>query len=213
LTLEAFQQSPRDFYPFTSRYDAYLRKKGDLSAQELRGLAAFNDPHRGNCNHCHRSGIVHGKFPEFTDFGFVALGVPRNTSLPVNRDPKFFDLGLCGPLRSDLKTHREYCGEFRAPPLRNVALRRVFFHNGALHELRDAVRFYATRDTKPSAWYPRASGKFPYDDLPPEFRANVNQEPPFGRKPGQAPALTSAEIDDVIAFLQTLTDEDVMPKP
>jgi cytochrome c peroxidase len=31
-------------------------------------------------------------------------------------------------------------------------------------------------------------------------------QPPFGRKPGDAPALTDQEIDDVVAFLQTLTD-------
>ena len=33
-----------------------------------------------------------------------------------------------------------------------------------------------------------------------------NTDPPFGRKPGDPPALTDAEIDDVVAFLGTLTD-------
>jgi len=31
-------------------------------------------------------------------------------------------------------------------------------------------------------------------------------DPPFDRKAGDAPALTPAEIDDVVAFLGTLTD-------
>jgi cytochrome c peroxidase len=31
-------------------------------------------------------------------------------------------------------------------------------------------------------------------------------EAPDDRKPGDAPALTDAEIDDIIAFLQTLSD-------
>lgn len=206
LALEVFQQSPKDFYPFTSRYDAYLRRQLTLTAAEERGLAAFNDPRRGNCAHCHPSGVRHGKFPTFSDFGFAALGVPRNRSLPRNADPKFFDRGLCGPLRTDLATHEEYCGAFRAPSLRNVTLRKAFFHNGAFHDLGEVLRFYATRDTAPDKWY---RGGPLYDDLPAEDRHNVNQEPPFGRKAGQPPALNAQEIADIRAFLATLTDEDL----
>ena len=206
LALEVFQQSPKDFYPFSSRYDGYLRRQLTLSAEEQRGLAAFDDPKRGNCAHCHPSAVRHGKFPVFSDFGFIALGVPRNRALPQNADPKFFDLGLCGPLRTELATHTEYCGEFRAPGLRNVTLRKAFFHNGAMHDLGDVLRFYATRDTTPGRWY--RSGA-PYDDLPPAERGNVNQEPPFGRKPGQAPALSAVDSADIRAFLATLTDADL----
>ena len=36
--------------------------------------------------------------------------------------------------------------------------------------------------------------------------ANVNTDPPFGGKPGDPPALSPAEIDDIVAFLTTLTD-------
>ena len=49
----------------------------------------------------------------------------------------------------------EYCGLFRTPSLRNVALRQTFFHNGVFHSLRDAVAFYVTRETDPGRWYPR----------------------------------------------------------
>jgi cytochrome c peroxidase len=42
----------------------------------------------------------------------------------------------------NLVAHGEYCGMFRTPSLRNVAIRRVFFHNGLVHRLEDAVRFY-----------------------------------------------------------------------
>jgi cytochrome c peroxidase len=34
----------------------------------------------------------------------------------------------------------------------------------------------------------------------------VNIEPPFDRHPGDRPRLSAEEIDDIIAFLQTLTD-------
>jgi cytochrome c peroxidase len=102
----------------------------------------------------------------------------------------------------------EYCGFFRAPSLRNVALRKSFFHNGVMHSLRDAVAFYAERDTKPEKWFPRAAGGSirKYDDLPRQYWKNVNDEPPFGQKPGDSPPLTDTEIDEIVAFLKTLTD-------
>jgi cytochrome c peroxidase len=206
LALEVFQQSPRDFYPYTSRYDEMLRGRATLSAEEARGLALFNDPAKGNCAACHRSDVsADGAFPLFTDFGHIALGVPRHRGLPANGDPTAFDLGLCGPVRGDLRERAEYCGRFRTPTLRNVALRRSFFHNGVFHSLEDVLRFYARRDTHPGEFYPAAK----YDDLPARYHANVDTDPPFGGRPGEAPALDEDEIAAVIAFLRTLTDADL----
>jgi len=206
LALEVFQQSPNDFYPFSSRYDDVLRGRAVLGDQEARGLALFNDPAKGNCASCHLSDIrPDGAFPLFTDFGHIAIGVPRNVQIKANADPRFFDLGLCGPLRTDLADHADFCGRFRTPSLRNVALRQSFFHNGVIHTLDDAVRFYAQRDTDPARWYGQA-GKF--DDLPARYHANVNTEAPFGGARGAAPSLSEAEIADVVAFLKTLTDAD-----
>jgi cytochrome c peroxidase len=198
IALEVFQQSPADFYPYSSKYDAVLRGTAKLSAAEARGLALFESPKKGNCAACHPTRPAEGGFPTFTDYGFVALGVPRNRALPGNADPAYFDLGLCGPLRTDLAGRGEYCGLFRTPSLRNVATRKHFFHNGAFTRLADAVRFYATRDATPARWYPHGA----LDDLPPQYRANVNREPPFGKEP----ALTEAEIADIVAFLGALTD-------
>ena len=46
-----------------------------------------------------------------------------------------------------------------------------------------------------------------FDDLPPEYLGNVNTtEGPYNRRPGDMPALSDDEIDDVIAFLRTLSD-------
>ena len=56
---------------------------------------------------------------------------------------------------TDFLRREEYCGLFRTPTLRNVALRKTFFHNGAMHSLSDAVRFYVERETRPERWYPR----------------------------------------------------------
>ena len=208
LALEVLQQSPADFYPFTSKYDAVLRGQATLSKQEARGLAAFNDATRGNCAACHISQIKRGAFPQFTDFGLIAIGVPRNPAIPANARPSYRDLGACGPLRTDLRGHDEYCGLFRTPSLRNVATRGVFFHNGVYTTLADAVRFYALRDSAPQRIYGQGHR---HDDLRRRHQANLNQEAPFGAKPGDRPTLSEAEIADVVAFLKTLTDGYVVP--
>jgi cytochrome c peroxidase len=89
----------------------------------------------------------------------------------------------------------------------------VFFHNGVVGSLDEAVRFYATRDTDPRHWYSRdARGKvLRYDDLPQRYHGNVNTEPPFGGRAGSRPVLNDAEISDIVAFLKTLTDADLLP--
>lgn len=207
--LEAYQEAPAEFSPFSSKYDAYLRGQAQLTAQEHRGLRAFNDPAKGNCNHCHKSEVnASGNPPLFTDYGFVAIGVPRNPAIPANQDPEHYDLGLCGPYRTDLADRAEYCGMFKAPTLRNVALRQSFYHNGVFHRLEDAVAFYATRDTNPERWYPSSpDGKVrKFDDLPERYHGNIDVEPPFDRKRGDAPALSPEDIADIVAFLKTLTD-------
>ena len=207
--LEAYQQTPEEFSPFTSKYDAFLRGRTQLTAQELRGLDAFNDPARGNCIHCHKSQLSPvGRLPMFTDSGFIAVGVPRNKEIPANADPNHFDLGACGPERKDLANRPEFCGLFKAPSLRNVAIRKSFYHNGVFHSLEDAVAFYATRDTNPERWYPVGpDGKVrKFDDLPEEFQRNINYEPPFDRHAGEAPAMSAQDIADIVVFLRTLTD-------
>ncbi len=208
LALETFQQSPAEFYPYSSKYDAYLRKEVSLTEAEARGLAAFNDPSRGNCARCHPSAARAGAFPQFTDFTYAAIGVPRNMSIPANADPTYYDLGLCGPMRTDFKDQKQYCGLFRTPSLRNVALRRVFFHNGAFRRLADVVRFYAERDTQPQKWYPHtADGRIlKFNDLPAEYWSALDRQTPLDRHPGDSPALSEGDIADIVAFLNALTD-------
>ena len=208
MALETYQQEPGEFYPYTSKYDAWLRHQASLSPAEARGLAAFNDATKGNCARCHISGVREGAFPQFTDFGYSAVGAPRNAKIPANAVRSYYDLGLCGPLRADLKGRGEYCGMFRAPTLRNVARRSVFLHNGVFQRLEDVVRFYAQRDTAPEKWYPRAAhgAVLKFDDLPAKYRVNVDREVPFDRHEGEKPALSDEDVRDIVAFLNTLTD-------
>jgi len=210
LALQQFQLEAPAFRPFSSKFDEFLRGKLMLSQQELRGFALFNDPTKGNCAACHPSARgPDGSFPLFTDFTYDNLGIPRNRELAQNADPQFFDLGLCAREGGDLQSRADLCGAFKVPSLRNVALRKRFFHNGRFRTLKEALTFYVQRDTHPEKWYPlSADGTVnKFDDLQPQYRANVNTtEAPYNRRPGDAPALNDAEIDDVIAFLQTLTD-------
>ena len=207
FALQQFERESTAFRPFDSKFDYFLAGEARLSDQELRGLALFNDPGKGNCAACHSSSrLPDGTPPLFTDFSFDNLGVPRNPDIPANADPDHFDLGLCGPDRTDLADRPELCGAFKVPTLRNVALTAPYFHNGKFATLREVVSFYVRRDTNPEEWYPNA-GADKFDDLPPQYRANVNTtEAPYNRRPGDLPALTSDEIDDVVAFLNTLTD-------
>jgi cytochrome c peroxidase len=209
LALEAFQTEDASFHPYTSKFDAVMSGHARLTLQEMRGYALFNNPRKGNCAKCHVDTPGPGGRPAaFTDYSFAALGVPRNPEIPANRDPGYFDLGLCGPYRHDLERETEYCGMFKTPTLRNVATRTVFFHNGRFHRLEDVLRFYVERDTKPQAWYPTVAGKLAvFDDLPPAYRRNIDHsDAPMDRSLGDKPALDAAEIRDLIAFLKTLND-------
>ncbi len=206
--LQRYQLEDTIFNAYTSKYDAVLRGKATLDASETRGLTLFNDPMKGNCASCHPSAKgSNGSHPLFTDFTYDNLGVPRNAEINANNDPAYFDLGLCG--RADLQSREDLCGAFKVPTLRNVTQRQVFFHNGKFKSLKDALTFYVQRDTAPEKWYSRnpdgTINKF--DDLPPQWHSNVNTtEAPYNRNPGDAPALSDAEIDDIIVFLRTLND-------
>lgn len=206
---EAFQMQDPSFQPYTSKFDAAMSGNAIFTAQELRGYALFNDPQKGNCAKCHVDSPGPGGRPaQFTDFSHVAVGVPRNLEIAANRDPNFFDLGLCGPVRKDLSQEPEMCGLFKTPTLRNVASRSVFFHNGRFHTLNEVLHFYAQRDTDPSKWYPRSGGRVvAFDDIPSKFRANIDHvDVPFDRRAGGKPRFGDKEIADLIAFLKTLDD-------
>jgi cytochrome c peroxidase len=205
VAIEAFERA--SLQPFSSKFDAVVRGQATLSAPEARGMALFQDAGKGNCAACHLMNATSGQ-PEdslFSEFTFYAIGVPRNPAIPRNADPAFFDLGLCGPERTapilpaDVKpgvTIDHFCGMFRMPSLRNVAQRPAFMHNGSFKDLRAVVRFYAGRNTSTVS-----------NDLPSQYQANVERtKPPFNRVAGTGPALTGAEINDIVSFLGTLSD-------
>jgi cytochrome c peroxidase len=236
--LEAFQREDPSFHPYTSKFDLRADNKlgGTFTPAELRGFKLFVDARRGNCASCHYHGAgLGGSSGIFTDYSFEAIGIPRNPELTANEDPESFDLGLCGPLRGDHApagaAKDVFCGLFKTPTLRNVATRKVFFHNGVMHSLEQAVRFYATRDTRPELWYPTVGGHakarndraFPtyglvktqivggqvrkYDDLPARHVTNIDPQMPLdGRARGAKEPLGERDVQDLLCFLETLTD-------
>ena len=215
--LQAFQVEDRSFHPYSSKFDRYRNNKvgGALNDAEIRGLRVFLDPNKGNCMACHLIGGGNDGSQDMTsDYSFSAIGVPRNMDIPANADPKYFDLGLCGPLRTDHRPGKDKgasatCGMFKTPVLRNVTTRHVFMHNGVFRSLEDVVRFYNTRDTAPEKWYPRdAKGKVnKFNDLPAKYRANIDDQMPLDqRRAGSQTPMTDQEMKDLIAFLNTLTD-------
>ncbi|AJY10809.1 cytochrome-c peroxidase [Burkholderia dolosa] len=211
FAIARYQVEDPSFHPYNSKYDRWLEGRARLTQAELRGLRLFNDPNKANCAGCHLSKPgADGLPPMFTDYQYEALGVPRNRLLAQNRNPAFYDLGVCGPFRDDLKDQTQYCGMFLTPTLRNAATRHVFFHNGVFHTLDQVMAFYNERSIAPQKFYPRGpDGKVDeYDDIPPKYRANVDvKDAPFDRKPGDTPAMTAQDIEDIEAFLGTLTDE------
>jgi cytochrome c peroxidase len=217
MALQQFELQDKSFHPYTSKFDRWLDGKAKLTPQELRGKALFDDPNGGNCASCHLDEVgANGAHPLFTDFQFEALGVPRNDEIPWNENTHYYDLGLCGPFRKDAASRNPAnCGLFRTPTLRNAAIRHVFFHNGRFHTPREALLFYVERDTNPGKWYPKGpNGKVEkFDDLPVQDRDNVDTtDTPFNRKLGEKPIWNAQQIDDVIAFIKTLVDQDVVDK-
>jgi cytochrome c peroxidase len=212
--LAAFE-STKAFQSFSSRYDDYIAGRVKLTPPEDNGLKVFMDPAKGNCASCHTMNPQSTKPADnlFTDFAHYATGIPRNTAIPANANPSYFDLGLCGPNRSrpalganvpaDVSIEK-FCGTFKMPSLRNVGDRQVFMHNGVFSNLRDVVSFYATRDSNPKRWYGAAAVP---NDLPLAYQANiVRDRAPLNRAAGAGPALSEKEIDDVVAFLKILSD-------
>jgi cytochrome c peroxidase len=181
--LAAFELENPAFQPFSSKYDYFQKGQAQLTAQELRGLALFNDASKGNCSACHPSTSADGRTPPmFTDFSYDNLGVPRNSLIPANAASApsytpvdsddgvhtYYDLGVCGPFRGQTVDFFSNCGQFKVPTLRNIALTAPYFHNGRFNSLQDAIGFYVRRDTNPEEWYPTAAdgSVTKFDDLP-----------------------------------------------
>jgi cytochrome c peroxidase len=210
--IEIYQRDDEDYNLFDSKFDAVVAGQATFTAEEQRGWQIFNDRRRGNCVACH-SASLNDPQSLFTNFGYSALGVPRNHEGPLNADAAFFDLGLCARQKASTNTTADhavrkarYCGLFKTPTLRNVERTAPYFHNASVDTLEQAVRFHFERDTQPAKWYRKADGSLDsaYNDLPQRYRGNLATGRPFNGR--WQPS--DVDMADLLAFLRTLNDAD-----
>ena len=181
---------------YTSKYDSWLKGRAKLTGQEMLGLTLFSG--KAKCANCHVP-------PDFTDFTYDNLGVPRNPlnpfydELPVWNPlgDNWVDPGLGGFLEAAGYPESVYgpeVGKHKVPTLRNVDLRpsekfvKAYSHNGYFKSLEEIVHFYNTRDV-PGAGWPA-----------PEVADNINTT-----EVGNL-GLNHGEELAIVAFLRTLSD-------
>ncbi len=187
--------------PFDEFRDALARgdqaMAGRLPAPARRGLKIFVG--KGNCSLCHFG-------PAFTNGEFHDVGVPflvapgrvdagRYAGIQRLRADRF---NLLGPYSDDparasavktrtVEPQQSNFGQFKTPGLRNVALTAPYMHDGRYATLRDVVRHYSDLD--------------------------MDRIHTHGEQLLRPLKLTDREIDDVVAFLETLTAPDATTVP
>jgi cytochrome c peroxidase len=190
-----------------------------ISRLALFGAHLFNDRTRGptniRCSNCHEqneltdasvrriaaavNGPVRNRDGNVIDKGFNNIGVrPTDDDLGVGASDVFGPLSFtrwlfpgAPPAAFDGAAVTKGFGvegAFKIPSLRNVALTAPYFHNGDARTLREVVELYS-----------RGGNVFPVHEL------DDTVIEPLG-----VPSLTSDEIDALVAFLETLTDERVL---
>lgn len=178
----------------SSPYDRYVYQ-GDstaLSDSAKRGLDLFFTE-KFECYHCH------GSF-NFTDSvtfkGNVFVEVFFNNTGLYNVDgagayPQV-DQGLI-----ELTGGAADMGRFRAPTLRNIAVTAPYMHDGSVATLEDALAHYA------------AGGR----TLSSGENAGVGSSNPFKSEFVRGFELTEQEKQDLLAFLNSLTDPTFLNNP
>jgi cytochrome c peroxidase len=205
--LGAYQRG-KFLMPFGSKFDAYQRGEAVLTDAEARGLELFVAADKGNCARCHshNSSNRNGRKSIFSDYRYSNVGVPRNPAnkfydMPPQFNPdgrEYIDIGL-----RDHLTHDSTRGQFKTPTLRNVARTAPYMHNGYFKTLKGLVDFFNTRDVRPTCARPFTSeadaqqlGCWPAPEVPETI--NTTDMGHLG--------LSDQEVDDIVAFLGTLSD-------
>jgi cytochrome c peroxidase len=174
--MAAYVQSLRGL---NSPVDRYLRGETDtLSPAVKRGFNLFMG--KAACGTCHFAPVFNGTVPPlYNDSESEVLGVPENpyaAKLVLDKDP--------GRGAAKLKEGAEfYKHSFKTPTLRNIALTAPYMHNGAYRTLNDVMDFYN-----------KGGGRGFGLDVP---HQTLSDEPLH---------LTKGEINDIITFMQALTD-------
>ncbi len=178
-----------------SPYDRYVRgDKAALTQQQRRGLALFQGE-RLECFHCHTGTNLTVSYHDVhTTAGTIKYPFFNNGLYNVGGDGSYpaYDQGLY-----DVTLDVNDRGFFRPQSLRNVALTGPYMHDGSIETLRDVIKHYAAGG--------RLIESGPY--------AGDGRKNPLKSGLVRGFAITDAEIDDVVAFLESLTDESFVQNP
>lgn len=178
-----------------SPYDRYIRgNRTALTDPQRRGLALFNGE-RFECFHCHTgTNLTTSYRDQASDPGSTRRPFFNNGLYNVDGNGSYpsFDQGLY-----DLTLDPNDRGLFRPPSLRNVALTGPYMHDGSIEALRDVVKHYA------------AGGRV----LDASDYAGDGRTSPLKSGLVRGFQVTEQELDDVVAFLGSLTDESFITNP
>lgn len=191
LAIAAFE---RTLLSFNSPYDQY-RYGGDrtaISASAKRGEALFNSE-RMECFHCH-SGLNFSDSAHHERSGFVEVAF-HNTGLYNLDGSGAYPPGNTGV--EEITHDPSDMGRFRAPTLRNIALTAPYMHDGSIASLSDVIDHYAAGG--------RTLSSGPY--------AGIGSENPLKSSFIKGFSITESEKQDLIAFLESLTDETFINNP
>lgn len=182
-------------------FDRFMRglREGDadkieaLDESELRGLRVFVG--EAECDVCHTG-------PFFSDREFHNLGLPprgwlpprdlgRYEGVPIVKDDRFNATGPFSDAPDSqaaaeiefLARKQENRGQFKTPTLRNVERTPPYMHGGHFETLEEVVEFYAELDAQVAVGH-REESLEPFE-------------------------LTERDKDDLVAFLESLTGEQV----
>ena len=196
-------ETTKEFAPFDSKYDKFLKGEYDLTPLEDLGRTLFFSNNNNNCASCHVLKTEDAQNETFTNYQYHNIGVPQNKELMDKNvvDPKMFiDHGLMqNPMVKKLANAKEYDGKIKVPTLRNIAITGPYMHNGVFKDLATVVKFYDKYINKEQTINPE-TGK-PWAD--PEVK--IGKEDMKLLKKGKA--LTDRKVKALVAFMKTLTDE------
>jgi cytochrome c peroxidase len=192
-------ESTAEFSPFDSKYDRYLRGEVELTRDEEFGRSLFFSD-LINCNTCHLlDRREHQSGELFTNHRYHNIGIPVNAEVRGKNGlgDEHVDTGL---LQNPGVNDTVHSGRFRVPSLRNVAVTGPYMHNGVFQELETAIVFYNRYlvISDESRINPETGQPWEEAEVPHTIELELLQE-------GQP--LTGQRLAQLIAFLETLTDQ------
>lgn len=204
-------ESTKEFAPFDSKYDRFLRGEYDLTPLEDLGRSLFFSNNNTSCASCHMLKKEDSPRDTFTNYQYHNIGTPQNSLLMeknvVDKDT-FIDHGLMNnPQVKDRDDAEKYAGKMKVPSLRNVAVTGPYMHNGVFQKLSTVVAFYDKYTNKEALINPET--KKPWRE--PEVKVAKDDLELLQ----QGRALNERKIQALVAFMNLLTDkkyEHLIPK-